>query len=77
MPPISELAFDTLRERINDLERDLAVRAETQRNILARLDKIDGNLSRIMWIIISAVAASVLAYVLNKGGVSGILPPVT
>lgn len=75
--PVNEVAFEALRDRVGELERDIAVTKESQRNILVRLDKIDATLGKIMWIIISAVLASVLAYVLNRGGISGLLPPVT
>lgn len=76
MATVSEAAFDSIRDRVSVLEREIAVAAESQRNIIARLERIDSNLSRIMWLIISAIVASAAGFML-KGGLFGPIPPLT
>lgn len=67
--PVTEVAFDALRDRLAKVEQDLAVRQETLKGISERLSKIETTLSRLTWIVITAVVGAALTFLLNGGGV--------
>ncbi len=72
MPPVSEEQFAQVRSHVEDLRRDVAVRAEIHRTIEKRLDSIESVLSRLTWLIITAVLAAVLSMVVYSGGIPGV-----
>lgn len=69
---VSEGEFDQMRIHVEDLRRDVAVRAEAQRSIEKRLDAIENVLSRLTWLIVTAVVGAVIAMVVYSGGIPGV-----
>lgn len=67
MAPISDHAFESLRERVIDVERKLAVREEGNKAVLDRLGKIEGAISRVTWIVIGAIVSATMAFILSGG----------
>lgn len=66
--------IEKLALRVDDLEQwrnqqrvDTALNTERYSNINKRLDKIDGHITRLVWIVIGAVLSAVLAFVMNGG----------
>lgn len=70
--PVSEGEFNQMRAQVEDLRREAAVRAETHRSIEKRLDAIENVLSRLTWLIVSAVAVAVIGMVVYSGGFPGV-----
>ncbi len=69
---VSEGEFNQMRIHVEDLRRDVAVRAEVQRSIEKRLDAIENVLSRLTWLIVGAVITSVVEMVVYSGGIPGV-----
>lgn len=69
---VSEGEFSQMRIHVEDLRRDVAVRAEVQRSIEKRLDAIENVLSRLTWLIVTAVVGAVIAMVVYSGGIPGV-----
>lgn len=69
---VSEGEFNQMRIHVEDLRRDVAVRAELQRSIEKRLDAIENVLSRLTWLIVTAVVGAVIAMVVYSGGIPGV-----
>ena len=69
---VSEGEFNQMRIHVEDLRRDGAVRAEVQRSIEKRLDAIENVLSRLTWLIVTAVVGAVIAMVVYSGGIPGV-----
>lgn len=67
---ISEAAFEALKDRVTLVERHQAVKSATDEAIEMRLTKIETVLSRLTWLLISAIAGAFLTFVLS-GGLSG------
>jgi hypothetical protein len=67
---VSEAAFEALKDRVTLVERHQAVKSATDEAIEMRLTKIETVLSRLTWLMISAIAGAFLAFVLS-GGLSG------
>lgn len=67
--PVTEAQFDALRERVVKVEQNQAVREETTVNIIKRLDKIESTLSRLTWIVITAVVGAAITFLLNGGSI--------
>ena len=65
--PISEQAFDTLREQVNKLRVDVDVKAEVDRNFDRRLDKIETLLSRLTWLIVAGIVSAFVSFMLSGG----------
>jgi chaperonin cofactor prefoldin len=53
----------TLESRVSNLETRVAVAERDIQGINQKLDKIDGNLTRLMWIVIIAVVGALLRLV--------------
>lgn len=69
---VSEGEFNQMRIHVEDLRRDVAVRAEVQHSIEKRLDAIENVLSRLTWLIVTAVVGAVIAMVVYSGGIPGV-----
>jgi len=69
---VSEGEFNQMRIHVEDLRRDVAVRAEVQRSIEKRLDAIENVLSRLTWLIVTAVVGAVIAMVVYSGGIPNV-----
>lgn len=64
---ITDAQFEALREDVNELKQQYAVREETLRTIDKRLTGIEGLLSRMNWLIISGIGVALLAFILGGG----------
>lgn len=62
--------IDFLDKRVTDLERDAAVSNERQLGMQASLSKIDNNTTWLVRLIVGALIAGALAFMI-KGGFSG------
>jgi hypothetical protein len=67
--PVTETQFDALRDRMVAVERQQAVREETMKVIGDRLTKIESTLSRLTWIVITAVVGAAITFLLNGGAI--------
>lgn len=65
--PVSEQAFEAVRNRVNTIERDIAVRDETDKSIEARLSKIETILSRLTWILVTGIGGAFVAFIISGG----------
>ena len=54
-------------DRIVILERQVAVREETMKGVEVRLAKIEVVLSKLTWLIIAAIVAAAMAFILSGG----------
>ncbi|ANH04999.1 hemolysin XhlA family protein [Shinella sp. HZN7] len=63
--------LDEMDNRVTVLERNEAVSGERMSVIQSSLIKIDNNISRIVWIFVTAVIGAFAAFVL-KGGLNGL-----
>jgi wobble nucleotide-excising tRNase len=65
---MSEVNIDKYNEgRITTLEVKVAVLESNQKEVDKKLDKIDNNISKLTWIVISAVVLAVLQSVFGGG----------
>ena len=62
-------AIDTLHSRVNEAMTRLTVVETNYTHINVRLGKIEGGVSKLMWIVIGAVVLAAVAFVL-KGGLT-------
>ena len=53
--------------RVTKLEQDRAVEAERYSNIVSRLEKIDGAVSKVVWLIIAVIIGGLLNFMMNGG----------
>jgi chromosome segregation ATPase len=60
--------IDLLRADVSDIKTRLAIAENNIEKIEQKLDKIDTNLNKVMWILITAVLLAVLNVVI-KGGI--------
>lgn len=60
-----------LDERISKLEIKSAVDFERHGSVIKRLDRIDGHVSKLIWIIITAIVAAFMTFILKGGLIIG------
>jgi hypothetical protein len=65
--PVTEVAFDTLKERVIEVEQTLAVREEAMKSIVDRLTKIETILSRLTWLLVTGIGGGVVAFLVSGG----------
>lgn len=65
--PVTEAAFEALRNRVTAVEQSIAVREETLKTISDRLSKIEVILSRLTWLLVTAIITAAMTFVLNGG----------
>lgn len=56
-----------IERRLTTLERDHAVDGERYRNIEKRLDRIDGHIAKLVWLIIAAIVGGLMAFIMQGG----------
>ena len=71
--PVTEIAFDAVRERLSAVEQRLAVRDESMKAVSDCLSKIEAILSRITWILLGTIFAAAAAFMVNGGLSAGSL----
>lgn len=59
--------LDDLTVRVGRLETADAVSAERDKHIQSSLQKIESNLSRVVWLIVTAIVGGVLTFVVQGG----------
>lgn len=52
-------------ERLTKLEVNSAVDHERHKNILKRLDRIDGHISKLVWLIITAIIGAFMTFLIR------------
>jgi hypothetical protein len=56
-----------VENRLNALETNDAVNAVQYQNILERLQKIEGALSKVSWLVIAVIVGGVINFMMNGG----------
>ena len=56
-----------MEDRIQQLEIKSAVDFERHESVMRRLDKIDGHISKLVWLIIVAIVGAFMTFVINGG----------
>jgi hypothetical protein len=56
-----------MEKRVTKLETDRAVEAERYANIIRRLDKIEGGMSKLLWLVIAIIAGGIMNFIMNGG----------
>jgi len=69
--PVTDAAFEALRDRVTVVERQQAVKSATDEAIEARLTKIEVVLSRLTWLMVSGIGGTAIAFVVS-GGLAGV-----
>lgn len=59
--------FGRADDRLTKLEVESAVDHERHENILKRLDRIDGHISKLVWLIITAIIGAFMAFLVRGG----------
>jgi hypothetical protein len=68
---VTDLAFETLKDRVTLVERQQAVKSATDASIETRLTKIETVLSRLTWLMVSGIGGAAIAFVVS-GGLNGV-----
>lgn len=63
----SEGRIDRLEARVQKLEINSAVDFERHSAVIKRLDKIDGHISKLVWLIMAAIVGGFMTFILNGG----------
>ncbi len=64
---VSDLAFETLKDRVTLVERQFAVKTATDEAIEHRLTKIETVLSRLTWLMVTGIGGAAIAFVVSGG----------
>ena len=64
---VSDLAFEALKDRVNVVERQQAVKSATDASIETRLSKIESVLSRLTWLVVTGIGGAAIAFVVSGG----------
>lgn len=56
-----------LEERVSKLEVKSAVDHERHSTIVKRLDRIDGHISKLVWLIIAAIIGAFMTFIIGGG----------
>lgn len=59
--------YSALKDTFNELQVEHAKAMERQGNIISRLDKLDGGLSKLFWLVAGASVSFVMVWVFNGG----------
>lgn len=65
--PVTENAFEVLKDRVNLLERQQAVKSATDEAIDARLTKIETVLARLTWLMVTGIGGAFIAFMVSGG----------
>jgi len=64
---VSDVAFETLKDRVTLVERQYAVKTATDEEIEHRLEKIETVLSRLTWLLVAGIGGAAIAFVVSGG----------
>ena len=56
-----------LEDRVSKLEIKSAVDHERHSSVILRLDKIDGHISKLVWLIMTAIIGAFMAFLMSGG----------
>lgn len=56
-----------LEERVSKLEIKSAVDHERHNSIVKRLDRIDGHISKLVWLIVAAIIGAFMTFMIGGG----------
>lgn len=65
--PVSDEQFSKLEDRVSKLEIKSAVDHERHASIVKRLDKIDGHVSKLIWLMITGIVGAFMAFLISGG----------
>mgnify|MGYP007083500987 CR=1 FL=1 len=65
--PVTDAAFEALRDRVTLVERQQAVKSVTDASIEIRLEKIETVLSRLTWLLVAGIGGAAIAFVVSGG----------
>ena len=65
--PVTDAAFEALRDRVTRVERQQAVKSVTDASIEIRLEKIETVLSRLTWLLVAGIGGAAIAFVVSGG----------
>lgn len=57
----------SLRTDVNQLQTAGAVENERHKSIVKRLDRIDGHINKLMWLIIAAIIGGLMQFMFSGG----------
>ena len=60
------MAGETER-RLFDLEMKIALQAQQNETIISRLDKIDGHVSKLVWLVIGTILTGFVTFAMSGG----------
>lgn len=66
-----EADMDLMWKAITALQLSDAIRGKESEQIISRLDRIDGHLSKLLWAFIAGFVTSAVVFVVNGGLVAG------
>ena len=66
-----ERGIDDLNHRVSRLELSDAVVTVRYESIKQRLDKIDGHISKLVWLMVLAIGSAFMSFIMS-GGLNGI-----
>jgi hypothetical protein len=69
--PVTDAAFDALKDRVVSVERAQAVKVATDEAVDARLEKMEASIIWLTRTVLGAIVLAGVAFVL-KGGLNGI-----
>lgn len=64
---VSDVAFEALKDRVVNVERQQAVKTATDTAIETRLTKIETVLSRLTWLMVTGIGGAAIAFVVSGG----------
>lgn len=64
---VSDVAFETLKDRVTLVERQFAVKTATDEAIEHRLTKIEAVLSRLTWLMVTGIGGAAIAFIVSGG----------
>jgi len=64
---VSDVAFETLKDRVTLVERQFAVKTATDEAIEHRLTKIETVLSRLTWLMVTGIGGAAIAFIVSGG----------
>lgn len=67
MVEVTQMAFEALKDRVNVVERQFAVKNATDLAIETRLTKIETVLSRLTWLMVTGIGGAAIAFVVSGG----------
>lgn len=68
--PVTDAAFEALKNRVVEIQKVQAVKSATDEAIETRLDKMEGSIVWLTRTVLAAIILAVVAFII-KGGLNG------